>query len=83
MPNFSPKTHVGDDFSIESSLARLEQIVAEIEKTPPPLETLMERYEEGMHLLKICREKLAAAEKRIELITRAHRGEVELEPFSP
>lgn len=67
--------------SIETALGRLESIVAEIEKTPPPLETLIERYEEGMVLLKTCREKLDAAEKRIEIITRNGRGEAVLEPF--
>jgi exodeoxyribonuclease VII small subunit len=67
--------------SIESSLGRLEEIVGEIEKTPPPLETLIERYEEGMQLLKICRAKLDAAEKRIEIITRSGRGETVLETF--
>jgi len=68
--------------SIESALARLEEIVEEIERNPPPLESLIERYEEGMKLLKICREKLAAAEQRIEIITRTGRGEVGLEPFT-
>jgi len=55
--------------------------VEEIELTPPPLETLIERYEEGMLLLKTCREKLNSAEKRIEIITRAGSGETLLEPF--
>ncbi len=67
--------------SIESSLGRLEEIVGEIEESPPPLETLIERYEEGMGLLKICREKLDAAEKRIEIISRSGRGEALLETF--
>ena len=67
--------------SIESSLGRLEEIVGEIEKNPPPLETLIERYEEGMQLLKTCRGKLDAAEKRIEIITRTGRGETRLEQF--
>lgn len=67
--------------SIESALARLENIVTSIEATPPPLETLIERYEEGVKLLKICQDKLAAAEQRIEIITRNARGEVTLERF--
>jgi len=67
--------------SVESSLSRLEEIVADIEKTPPPLEDLIARYEEGMQLLKTCREKLDAAEKRIEIITRSAQGETILEPF--
>lgn len=70
-----------DENSIEHALGRLESIVEEIEKTPPPLETLIERYEEGMKLLQVCREKLDAAEKRIEIITRTGRGDATLEPF--
>ena len=75
------KSQNSSEPTIELSLGRLEKIVEEIEKNPPPLETLIERYEEGMTLLKTCREKLDAAEKRIEIITRAGRGEVALEPF--
>ncbi len=76
-----PTVTTTSEASIESSLARLEEIVGEIERTPPPLETLIDRYEEGMKLLAVCREKLDAAEKRIEIITRNSRGEAALEPF--
>ncbi len=76
-----PTLTTTSEASIESSLARLEEIVGEIERTPPPLETLIDRYEEGMKLLAVCREKLDAAEKRIEIITRNSRGETALEPF--
>ncbi len=67
--------------SLEEALGRLEEIVGEIEKTPPPLETLIDRYEEGMKLLRTCRERLDAAEKRIEIIGRDERGNAVLEPF--
>lgn len=67
--------------SLEQALGRLEEIVADIERTPPPLEELIGRYEEGMKLLAACREKLDAAEKRIEIITRDARGNAVLEPF--
>ena len=67
--------------SIESALSRLETIVNTIEATPPPLETLIERYEEGVRLLKLCQEKLTSAEQRIEMITRNARGEASLKPF--
>jgi len=82
MTTRSPKKETSSENSIESALARLEEIVEEIERTPPPLESLIERYEEGMKLLKTCREKLAVAEQRIEIITRTGRGEVGLEPFT-
>ncbi len=79
---FPPSTAIGSQNSIESALARLETIVADIESEPPPLETLMERYEEGVQLLKICQEKLMVAEERIEMITRNARGEATLKPLS-
>lgn len=81
MASKASKNDSAEEGSIESSLGRLESIVEEIEKTPPSLETMIERYEEGMKLLQICREKLDAAEKRIEIITRSGRGEATLEPF--
>ena len=80
-PVTSLKENTPVETSIEGSLGRLESIVEEIEQTPPPLETLIERYEEGMKLLQVCREKLDAAEKRIEIITRNSRGEATLRPF--
>jgi exodeoxyribonuclease VII small subunit len=67
--------------SLEQALGRLEEIVGEIEKTPPPLETLIDRYEEGMKLLRACRERLDAAEKRIEIIGRDAGGNAVLKPF--
>jgi exodeoxyribonuclease VII small subunit len=81
MSHSLPKTSVPQDKTIESALSRLESIVGDIEKNPPPLETLIERYEEGMNLLKICREKLDAAEKRVEIITRTDGGKEGLTPF--
>lgn len=81
MVSKTTKTDSDAGTSIEKSLNRLESIVEEIDETPPPLETLIERYEEGMKLLQICREKLDAAEKRIEIITRGSRGETTLKPF--
>ena len=73
----SPSTET----SLEHSLGRLEEIVGEIEKTPPPLETLIDRYEEGMNLLQACRTSLDSAEKRIEIIVRDGRGVARPEPF--
>jgi exodeoxyribonuclease VII small subunit len=46
-----------------------------------PLETLIVRYEEGVGLVKICQEKLDAAEKKIQIISRDARGAVELKDF--
>jgi len=62
-------------------MARVSEIVAEMEEGSLPLEALIVRYEEGVGLVKFCQEKLDAAEKRIQIISRNARGAVELEDF--
>jgi exodeoxyribonuclease VII small subunit len=67
--------------TFESAIERLEHIVEEMESDRMPLEQLLERYEEGIKLVKTCQEKLEAAEKRIEIITRNASGKPQLNVF--
>jgi len=69
--------------SFESAMERLEQIVEQMESDRLPLETLLERYEEGTKLVRFCSEKLTSAEKRIEIITRNAAGKTEISEFDP
>ena len=64
-------------------MQRIIEVVAEMEEGNLPLETLITRYEEGVGLVKMCQEKLEAAEKRIQIITRNARGTTELKNFDP
>ena len=64
-------------------MQRITEVVAEMEEGNLPLETLITRYEEGVGLVKMCQEKLEAAEKRIQIITRNARGTTELKNFDP
>jgi exodeoxyribonuclease VII small subunit len=48
-----------------------------------PLEDLIVRYEEGMKLVKICQERLANAERKIEIITRNSAGKPVVQEFEP
>ncbi len=54
----------------EAALGELETIVGEMENGELPLDQLIERYEEGMKLVKLCNLKLAEAEQKIEVLTR-------------
>jgi len=47
------------------------------------LEELIIRYEEGMKLVKVCQERLANAEQRIEIITRNNAGKPIVKDFEP
>ena len=62
-------------------MERLEAIVDEMESGKLQLEDLIVRYEEGMKLVGVCQERLASAEKRIEIITRNHAGKTVVKDF--
>lgn len=53
----------------EASLARLEEIVGDLEGGELGLSEALERYEEGVRRLKLCHGQLEAAERRIELLS--------------
>ena len=82
MPS-KPTAQKPAEHTFESALERLEGIVEEMEGDRLPLELLLERYSEGTGLLKVCQEKLDAAEKKIEIITRGASGKPQLTPFDP
>jgi exodeoxyribonuclease VII small subunit len=69
--------------NFEQAMQRLETIVEEMESGELPLEDLIVRYEEGMKLVKICQERLASAEQRIEIITRNSAGKPVVKKFEP
>jgi exodeoxyribonuclease VII small subunit len=48
-----------------------------------PLEDLIVRYEEGMNLVKVCQERLASAEQKIEIIARNSAGKPVVKDFEP
>ncbi len=73
----------GQPPTFENSIERLEAIVEEMESDKMPLEELLIRYEEGLKLVQFCSEKLADAEKRIEIISRTAGGRPVLTEFDP
>jgi exodeoxyribonuclease VII small subunit len=71
------------DLNFEAAMDRLESIVDQMESGKMMLEELIVRYEEGMKLVRICQERLASAEQRIEMITRNHAGQAVVKDFDP
>ncbi len=57
------------DIKFEEAVEKLNAIVSEIERGRTTLESSIERYEEGMKLIRHCRSILQKAEKKIETIT--------------
>ena len=71
------------ELNFESAMDRLEKIVEQMESGKLPLEDIIVRYEEGMNLAKICQERLANAEHKIEIIARNSAGKAVVKEFEP
>jgi exodeoxyribonuclease VII small subunit len=69
------------ELNFEGAMDRLEAIVEQMESGKLPLEELIVRYEEGMNLVKICQERLANAEQKIEIIARNSAGKTVVKDF--
>ena len=69
--------------SFEDALTRLEAIVESMEAGDVPLADLIERFEQGTQLLKVCEGRLQEAELRIEQLRRQKDGALTTERFEP
>ena len=82
MATAKPENKKKEVLSFEAGLARLDEIIALLDKDGVPLDELMKLYEEGVGLLRTCNEQLESAEQRVKMLkispdgTKAH-----LEPF--
>jgi exodeoxyribonuclease VII small subunit len=65
----------------EEALKKLEDVVEAMESQELPLETLLARYEEGTRLAKVCQEKLAEADLKIQQLEKNSAGEFKLKPL--
>jgi exodeoxyribonuclease VII small subunit len=65
----------------EEALQKLEAVVEMMEADDLPLESLMAKYEEGTKLVKLCQDKLAEAELKIQQLEKNAAGEIKLKPF--
>jgi len=74
--------HPAKSLPFEDALKKLEGVVEAMESGDLPLETLLARYEEGTRLVKICQEKLAEAELKIQQLEKNAAGEMKLKPFA-
>ncbi len=65
----------------EAALARLEEIVAELERGDLPLEQSLKLFEEGIKLSRLCSKRLEEAERKVEILLKDQNGEIRAEPF--
>ncbi len=65
----------------EDALARLEEIVRELESGDLPLEQSLRMFEEGIKLSRICHKRLEDAERRVDMLLKDKAGTVVAQPF--
>lgn len=67
----------------EEALARLEEVVKELEDGGLSLEKSLELFEEGVKLVKFCKMELDQAERKIEIVLKKDEdyNHVEIVPF--
>ncbi len=57
------------EMTFENALARLEQVVRELEGGKAPLDTMLALFEEGKSLVAFCEKALNDAEQRVLKVT--------------
>jgi exodeoxyribonuclease VII small subunit len=70
-----------DKLTFKQAIEKLEATVAAIEKGEIALEDSIEKYAEGMALIKRCRSILADAELRVQKLQAAADGTLQPAPF--
>lgn len=66
----------------EQAMARLEAIVAELEKGELSLDESLKIFEEGVRLSKHCLKVLEEAERKIEVLVQDKNGKKQLRAFT-
>lgn len=54
--------------TFEEAMTRLEQLTQAIQSHEMPLESALEAYQEGVELIRLCQEKLAQAEQKLQIL---------------
>ncbi|MDD3653729.1 MAG: exodeoxyribonuclease VII small subunit [Desulfotomaculaceae bacterium] len=65
--------------TFEQAIARLEEVVRELEDGQLSLEKALELFAEGIEQSRICNERLRVAEQRIAMLIADEKGETSLQ----
>ncbi len=64
-----PNTDKDQEMKFEQALKILESIADKLNSGVEDLDELLKLYEQGIQYMKICREKLAEAELKVQILT--------------
>ena len=69
------------ELKFEKAMARLENIVDELERGDLDIDKSLEIFEEGIKMSRLCTKKLNEAEAKIQKLTKDKKGELIAVPF--
>ena len=69
-----------ENLSFEESLEKLEEIINKLESGDVPLDDAIDEFNNAMQLVKVCENKLSAAEESIAKIVQDNGDIVEFNP---
>ncbi len=72
-----------ETLKLADALARLDAVVAALDRENTDLEEALGLYEEGVRLVALCQGKLADAERKIRILNMTPDGEITEEEFKP
>ncbi|MEA1960243.1 MAG: exodeoxyribonuclease VII small subunit [Bacillota bacterium] len=70
-----------EPMNFDASLAKLEEIVAELESGQLSLEESLAMFEQGVALSVFCQKELKKTESKVSKLIQKINGDIELEPF--
>ncbi len=73
---------MAEELSFEETLAKLEQVVTQLERGDSlTLDESLQAFEEGIRLTRICRQKLENAELRVQQLVELDDDNLSTAPF--
>ncbi len=73
---------MSEEMSFEETLIKLEEAVDRLEQGDAlPLDESLQTFEEGIRLTRLCRQKLDAAELRVQQLVEIDEDTLEMAPF--
>lgn len=69
------------EIKFEDALKKLEKIVEDLEKGDLSLDEALKKYQEGIELSRACAQRLDSAKKKIDLLVKNKKGDLELKPL--
>ena len=68
---------MSEKINFENRLKQLQSIVEELESETLPLDKMIQLFENGMNLMKVCKQELDEVEDRVKTLVKSDEGFIE------